>query len=88
MSGHIHGPLWLNRVVTWLTSLIRLALVCGVGYSRIYLHVHFPSDVAAGLLLSTFWITGVAFFCTVHRPQHIVRRSKRGALPDIGSNQR
>jgi len=30
-----------------------------VGLSRIYLQVHFPSDVLAGLLAGTFWVLGL-----------------------------
>ena len=33
------------------------ALLCGaIGLSRIYLGVHYPSDVAAGYLVAIFWI--------------------------------
>jgi membrane-associated phospholipid phosphatase len=35
------------------------ALVVSVGLSRIYLQVHFPSDVLAGLLAGTFWVFGL-----------------------------
>lgn len=35
------------------------ALVLLVGLSRIYLQVHFPSDVLAGLLAGTFWVFGL-----------------------------
>ena len=30
-----------------------------VGFSRIYLQVHFPSDVLAGLLAGVFWVFGL-----------------------------
>jgi undecaprenyl-diphosphatase len=33
-----------------------LLLVAGVAWSRIYLGVHYPSDVAAGILLAGMWI--------------------------------
>ena len=35
------------------------ALVFLVGLSRIYLQVHFPSDVLAGLLAGAFWVFGL-----------------------------
>ena len=30
-----------------------------VGFSRIYLQVHFPSDVLAGLFAGAFWVYGL-----------------------------
>jgi membrane-associated phospholipid phosphatase len=34
-------------------------IVAGVGLSRIYLQVHFPSDVIAGTLASALWVGGL-----------------------------
>jgi undecaprenyl-diphosphatase len=36
-----------------------VVLVVLVGLSRIYLQVHFPSDVLAGLLAGAFWVSGL-----------------------------
>ncbi len=45
----------------WRVSLALLlaALVGLVGLSRIYLQVHFPSDVLAGILAGKFWVFGL-----------------------------
>ncbi len=45
----------------WRVSLAMLlvVLVVLVGLSRIYLQVHFPSDVLAGLLAGAFWVSGL-----------------------------
>ena len=45
----------------WRVSLAMLlaALVVLVGLSRIYLQVHFPSDVVAGILAGMFWVFGL-----------------------------
>ncbi len=40
-------------------AMLLAALVVSVGLSRIYLQVHFPSDVLAGLLAGTFWVLGL-----------------------------
>ncbi len=51
--------LWLlaretGAVGRWL-PLLALAVVLGVALSRLYLQVHWPSDVLAGVLLATVW---------------------------------
>ena len=35
------------------------ALAVLVGFSRLYLHVHYPSDVLTGALAATFWVAGL-----------------------------
>lgn len=35
-------------------------LILVVCFSRVYLQVHYPSDVAAGFLTALFWVTGLA----------------------------
>jgi undecaprenyl-diphosphatase len=48
-------------VYNWLLGLISLVLICCVGYSRLYLQVHFTSDVVAGILLPIVWVAVIAF---------------------------
>lgn len=50
-----------RRRAEWRVPLAMLlaALAVSVGLSRIYLQVHFPSDVLAGLLAGTFWVFGL-----------------------------
>lgn len=39
-----------------LATLTSLATILAIGWSRIYLGAHYPSDVAGGLLVATFWL--------------------------------
>ena len=36
-----------------------LVLIAAIGLSRVYLGVHYPTDVIAGYLVAAFWITGL-----------------------------
>lgn len=47
---------------TWERVVVLLAaggLILGIGYSRIYLGVHYPSDVAAGYFVGAVWLSAV-----------------------------
>lgn len=43
---------WLKFLITVLVFL----LIIGIGYSRVYLRVHYASDVAAGFIIGLFWL--------------------------------
>lgn len=67
-SGHASGAMavygaacclaWRLAPPSWrMPSLAATAaLVCAIGLSRVLLHVHFASDVAAGLAVSLAWL--------------------------------
>jgi undecaprenyl-diphosphatase len=44
------------RAAIWALSLM---LIAAIGLSRLYLGVHYPTDVIAGYLVAAFWITGL-----------------------------
>ncbi len=44
-----------------------LMLIALVGTSRLYLQVHFPSDVVAGTIAAALWVLAVVFW---RRPRH------------------
>ncbi len=52
--------------ITWFGLFgVAMALIGCVAFSRVYLQVHFASDVIAGILLPIVWAYGVAFL--LHR---------------------
>jgi len=62
-SGHAQNALvmwiiiasWINKKWAYITAIV---LCLAVSFSRIYLGVHFPSDILAG------WILGILILCT------------------------
>lgn len=60
----------------WLTTTIGVLYVLFVGYSRMYLGVHYPTDILAGWLVSSAWVLLVAggWLLYVRRPRRSIRR--------------
>ncbi|KAB2337140.1 phosphatase PAP2 family protein [Cytobacillus depressus] len=48
-----------SKGLKWLVAIAAGIFILLMGISRIVLHVHYPSDVAAGFALGFFWV----FFC-------------------------
>ncbi len=76
-SGHAMGSLAVVAtlvIVLWPTRWRWLALGVGgvfvllVGLSRLYLGVHYPSDIVAGWCASLAWVTGVYHLRSVPLP--------------------
>lgn len=55
-----------GRRRTLTLALMLVIVVMLVGWSRIYLQVHFPSDVVAGLLAGAFWVIGLHALMVSH----------------------
>ncbi|MGI9005832.1 MAG: phosphatase PAP2 family protein [Streptosporangiaceae bacterium] len=76
--------LWLYSDRGWATALA-VVLFCVpvfVGLARIYMGMHYPSDVLAGALLSSLWLSLVVTTFLPRKPvaQRLARRSPRRAL--------
>ncbi|MEM0519397.1 MULTISPECIES: phosphatase PAP2 family protein [Aequorivita] len=49
----------INRWLKYLIIAVLITMILSIGLSRIYLGVHFPSDVAGGYIAGLIWV----FFC-------------------------
>jgi undecaprenyl-diphosphatase len=54
LSARIKSLPW--RIALWTLAVL---LIIAIGFSRIYLGVHYPSDVVAGYLAATVWVTAI-----------------------------
>jgi undecaprenyl-diphosphatase len=59
------------QFLVWAVSAL---LVASIGISRVYLGVHYPSDVIAGYLTGSLWVSTMVFLDSVHKRK--VRRSE------------
>ena len=50
-----------TRLLQLAIWFVAISLILLVGVSRVYLGVHYPSDVLAGYAIGVIWVTAVAF---------------------------
>lgn len=67
-----HIPNRLGRTVLILMSS---AFILMIGVSRIYLGVHYPSDIIAGYFASGFWLCSVIWFFQKYKEKVFERKS-------------
>lgn len=80
-SGHAMGAMSVSAAIAlmlwhtrwrWPALLLGMAFTLWVGSSRVYLGVHYPSDILAGWAAALAWVSAVY---VVVRPNHRGRRA-------------
>jgi undecaprenyl-diphosphatase len=51
----------MKPVVRWIATIFFFLFACAIAFSRVYLHVHYASDVIAGFCLCIVWL-GLSFW--------------------------
>lgn len=62
-AASIRKPVW--RTAIWAAALL---MILGIGLSRMYLGVHYPSDVLAGYLTGAAWVASLYAAGLFHSP--------------------
>ena len=62
------------------TVVLAAVLVCAIGASRVYLGVHYPTDVAAGIILGGAWAAGVVRWSGSYRALSVTARERDAQL--------
>jgi undecaprenyl-diphosphatase len=69
-----------NVTLKWLFISVNVLLFSLVGFSRVYLNVHWLSDVVAGFALGIFWLT---FLILVFKVMSLLKRNKKEAKSHV-----
>ena len=66
INDRVQSLIW--RILVWIAAIL---LIAAIGLSRIYLGVHYPSDVIAGYLAAALWVSTMIFLdlLRIHRRQ-------------------
>ena len=90
-SGHAMGSMALLAALVilawptrgrWLALLVGAAAVTAIGLSRLYLGVHYPSDVLGAWAAALAWVIGLRLILAAPRPR-VWRRAARPAATHV-----
>nr|MBA3659285.1 phosphatase PAP2 family protein [Gemmatimonadales bacterium] len=65
------------RIVTWLAALFFIGII---GVSRVYLGVHYPSDIVGGWTIGLLWVAAVRFGDRLSERRRERRRRQRAEV--------
>jgi undecaprenyl-diphosphatase len=68
-----------NRSLRWLLTVLLTALILLIGLTRVYLRVHYASDVLAGFMAGTLWL--LIALPLLNRLERLIKRRVRSAAP-------
>jgi undecaprenyl-diphosphatase len=74
-------------ILTWGTRWCWLVLVVGglfvlaIGWTRLYLGVHYPSDIVAGWMASVAWAVGVSLLIRPHLTKKLGSETGEQQIP-------
>lgn len=72
LYGYLAYLLWKKGVRGW--AMLLAGWIIPVGISRIYLGMHYPSDVIGGLALGGIWLLGVVFWISKPKSNQVGSR--------------
>ena len=64
----------IRLYLKWIFAILLILLAFLIALSRIYLRVHFPSDVIGGLLVTTVWLSLTFIVVTTIERKRIIER--------------
>ncbi|MBI3671748.1 phosphatase PAP2 family protein [Candidatus Azambacteria bacterium] len=60
-----------NKIEKFLAIFVGLAMIFSISFSRVYLGVHWPSDVFGSLIFSGVWLCLLIYLCEIKRKMRI-----------------
>ncbi len=87
-SGHAMGSVTFAIVLIiltwntrwrWLTVIGGIVFAIAISWTRMYLGVHYPSDIIAGWMASIAWAVGVFLVIRPHRSQRRLEKEEEAA---------
>jgi undecaprenyl-diphosphatase len=94
-SGHAMGSMAIGLTVVLLAWHTRFRIpvliaaifyVLFIGFSRLYLGVHYPTDIAAGWLLAAGWVSILFIMLRINGRRSGVTGEVRQSVPESGRN--